>query len=112
MKLITAVMKPFKLDDVTDALKQIGVAGVTVTEVEGFGRQSGHTEVPRDAEYAVELVPKVKLEVLADDGNADGLADTIVAAAQTGKIGDGKLWVTDVPSALRVRTGERGTDAI
>lgn len=112
MKLITAVIKPFKLDDVKEALKQAGVAGMTVTEVQGFGRQSGHTEVYRGAEYTVDFVPKVKLEILADDGDADALADAIAAAANTGKIGDGKLWVTDVSGVQRIRTGERGADAI
>ncbi|MFP5256643.1 MAG: P-II family nitrogen regulator [Acidimicrobiia bacterium] len=112
MKLITAVIKPFKLDDVKEALKQAGVAGMTVTEVQGFGRQSGHTEVYRGAEYTVDFVPKVKLEILADDGDADGLADAIAAAASTGKIGDGKLWITDVGGVQRIRTGERGADAI
>ncbi|MGV3759283.1 MAG: P-II family nitrogen regulator [Actinomycetota bacterium] len=112
MKLITAVIKPFKLDDVKEALKQAGVAGMTVTEVQGFGRQSGHTEVYRGAEYTVDFVPKVKLEILADDGDADGLADAIAAAANTGKIGDGKLWITEVSGVQRIRTGERGADAI
>jgi nitrogen regulatory protein P-II 1 len=112
VKLITAVIKPFKLDDVKEALKQAGVAGMTVTEVQGFGRQSGHTEVYRGAEYTVDFVPKVKLEILADDGDADALADAIAAAANTGKIGDGKLWVTDVSGVQRIRTGERGADAI
>ena len=112
MKLITAVIKPFKLDDVKEALKAAGVAGMTVTEVQGFGRQSGHTEVYRGAEYTVDFVPKVKLEILADDGAADTLADAIAAAAQTGKIGDGKLWITEVSGVQRIRTGERGADAI
>ena len=112
MKLITAVIKPFKLDDVKEGLKQAGVAGMTVTEVQGFGRQSGHTEVYRGAEYTVDFVPKVKLEILAEDGDADALADAIAAAANTGKIGDGKLWITDVSGVQRIRTGERGADAI
>lgn len=112
MKLITAVIKPFKLDDVKEALKQAGVAGMTVTEVQGFGRQSGHTEVYRGAEYTVDFVPKVKLEILAEDGDADALAGAIAAAANTGKIGDGKLWITDVSGVQRIRTGERGADAI
>lgn len=112
MKLITAVIKPFKLDDVKEALKAAGVAGMTVTEVQGFGRQSGHTEVYRGAEYTVDFVPKVKLEILADDGAAGALADAIAAAAQTGKIGDGKLWITEVTGVQRIRTGERGADAI
>ena len=112
MKLITAVIKPFKLDDVKEGLKQAGVAGMTVTEGQGFGRQSGHTEVYRGAEYTVDFVPKVKLEILAEDGDADALADAIAAAANTGKIGDGKLWITDVSGVQRIRTGERGADAI
>jgi len=112
VKLITAVIKPFKLDDVKEALKAAGVAGMTVTEVQGFGRQSGHTEVYRGAEYTVDFVPKVKLEILADDGAAGALADAIAAAAQTGKIGDGKLWITEVTGVQRIRTGERGADAI
>lgn len=112
MKLITAVIKPFKLDDVKEALKGAGVAGMTVTEVKGFGRQSGHTEVYRGAEYTVDFVPKVKVEVLAEDAAADGLADVIAEAARTDKIGDGKIWVTDVDGVQRIRTGERDADAI
>lgn len=112
MKLITAVIKPFKLDEVKEALKAAGVAGMTVTEVQGFGRQSGHTEVYRGTEYTVDFVPKVKVEVLAEDDQIAGLVDAIAAAASTGKIGDGKLWVTDVGLVQRIRTGERGADAL
>ena len=112
MKLITAVIKPFKLDEVKAALKTSGVNGMTVTEVQGFGRQSGHTEVYRGAEYTVDFVPKIKIEILADDGAAAGISDALAAAARTDKIGDGKIWITDVSSVLRIRTGERDTDAI
>ena len=112
MKLITAVIKPFKLDDVKEALKGAGVNGITVTEVQGFGRQSGHTEVYRGAEYTVDFVPKVKIEILADDGQVDAISDALVAAARTEKIGDGKIWITDVGAVQRIRTGEKGTDAI
>ena len=112
MKLITAVIKPFKIDDVKDALKGAGVQGMTVSEVEGFGRQSGHTEVYRGAEYTVDFVPKVRVEVVADDTLADKVVDAIVESARTGKIGDGKVWVTPVDSVIRVRTGERGSDAV
>jgi len=112
MKLITAVIKPFKLDEVKEALKAAGIAGMTVTEVQGFGRQSGHTEVYRGAEYTVDFVPKVKVEVLAEDGAAEVLAETIAAAARTDKIGDGKIWITDVDAVQRIRTGEKGPDAI
>ena len=112
MKLITAVIKPFKLDDVKEALKGAGVQGMTVSEVQGFGRQSGHTEVYRGAEYTVEFVPKIKLEVLADDGSVTGIVDALTAAARTDKIGDGKIWVTDVDQVQRIRTGEMGADAV
>jgi nitrogen regulatory protein P-II 1 len=112
MKLITAVIKPFKLDDVKAALKDISVQGMTVTEVQGFGRQSGHTEVYRGAEYTVDFVPKIKLEVLADAGDVEAIVDALAAAARTDKIGDGKVWVTDVDAVVRIRTGEKGTDAI
>ena len=112
MKLITAVVKPFKLDDVKTALKDAGVTGMTVTEVQGFGRQAGHTEVYRGAEYTIDFVPKVRIEVLADAADADRIADAIAAAARTGKIGDGKIWVTEVDQAIRIRTGEMGTDAL
>jgi nitrogen regulatory protein P-II 1 len=112
VKLITAVIKPFKLDEVKEALKGAGVNGITVTEVQGFGRQSGHTEVYRGAEYTVDFVPKVKLEILADDTLVEPISEALVAAARTDKIGDGKLWVTDVDAVQRIRTGERGADAI
>jgi nitrogen regulatory protein P-II 1 len=112
VKLITAIVKPFKLDDVKEALKGAGVQGMTVTEVQGFGRQSGHTEVYRGAEYTVDFVPKVRIEVLAEDGVAGQLVDLIVEAARTGKIGDGKVWTTDVDAVVRVRTGERDGDAL
>jgi len=112
MKLITAIIKPFKLDDVKEALEAVGVQGMTVSEASGFGRQKGHTEVYRGAEYTVDLVPKVRLEVIVDDGDVDAVIDAIVAAAQTGRIGDGKVWAIPVESIVRVRTGERGVDAI
>jgi nitrogen regulatory protein PII len=112
MKLITAVIKPFKLDEVKEALKGAGVNGITVTEVQGFGRQSGHTEVYRGAEYTVDFVPKVKLEILADDAQVTAISEALAGAASTGKIGDGKLWVTDVDAVQRIRTGEKGVDAI
>ena len=112
MKLITAIIKPFKLEEVKEALKGAGVHGMTVTEVQGFGRQSGHTEVYRGAEYTVDFVPKVRIEVLADAADTDRISDVIVEAARTGKIGDGKVWVTDVDRVQRVRTGERDGDAI
>jgi nitrogen regulatory protein PII len=112
MKLITAVIKPFKLDDVKDALKAAGITGITVTEVRGFGRQGGHTETYRGAEYKIDFVPKVCLEVVVDDGAADSAIDAIVSGAGTGKIGDGKIWVTDVERVVRNRTGEEGADAI
>ena len=112
MKLITAVVKPFKLDDVKTALKDAGVTGMTVTEVQGFGRQAGHTEVYRGAEYTIDFVPKVRIEVLADAADAERIADAIAAAARTGKIGDGKIWITEVDRAIRIRTGEMGNDAL
>jgi nitrogen regulatory protein P-II 1 len=112
VKLITAIVKPFKLDDVKSALKQIGVAGMTVSEVQGFGRQAGHTEVYRGAEYTVDFVPKIKLEVLAAETDAESIVDTIVAAARTGKIGDGKIWVTEAVRVVRIRTGEVDFDAL
>ena len=112
MKLITAVIKPFKLDDVKDALKAAGVAGMTVTEVRGFGRQGGHTETYRGAEYKIDFVPKMSIEVVVDDAAADATVDTIIQAAATGKIGDGKVWVTDVGRIVRIRTGEEGGDAV
>jgi nitrogen regulatory protein P-II 1 len=112
MRLVTAVIKPFKLDDVKTALETLGVRGLTASEVQGFGRQKGHTEVYRGAEYTVDMVPKVKIEVLTDDDDALKVADTIVEAARTGKIGDGKVWVTPVDTLIRVRTGERDGDAV
>jgi nitrogen regulatory protein P-II 1 len=112
MKLITAIIKPFKLDEVKEALEAVGVQGMTVSEASGFGRQKGHTEVYRGAEYTVDLVPKVRLEVIVDDVDVDTVIDAIVAAAQTGRIGDGKVWAIPVDSIVRVRTGERGVDAI
>ena len=112
MRLVTAVIKPFKLDDVREALEAAGVTGLTVTDVQGFGRQRGHTEVYRGAEYQVAFVPKIRLEILADDADADTIIDTIVAAARTDKIGDGKIWVTPVDTVIRVRTGEIDHDAL
>jgi nitrogen regulatory protein P-II 1 len=112
MKLVTAIIKPFKLDDVKAALETLGVLGLTVSEVRGYGRQKGHTEVYRGAEYTVDLVPKVRVEVLVDDLDADKVVDTVVEAARTGKIGDGKVWVSPVDTVVRVRTGERGADAL
>jgi len=112
MKLITAVVKPFKLDDVKDALKTAGIAGMTVTEVRGFGRQGGHTETYRGAEYQIDFVPKASIELVVDDGLVDTAVDTIIQAAATGKIGDGKVWVTDVDRLVRIRTGEEGADAV
>jgi nitrogen regulatory protein P-II 1 len=112
VKLITAIVKPFKVDDVKNALKGVGVQGITVTEVQGFGRQSGHTEVYRGAEYTVDFVPKTKLEILAEDGQAQSIADAIVEAARTGKIGDGKIWITPVERVVRIRTGEVNSDAL
>ena len=112
MKLITAIIKPFKLDDVKDALRAVGVVGITVTEVRGFGRQGGHTETYRGAEYKIDFVPKVKLEILASDDDLDDILAAITNTASTGKIGDGKVWVTDVGAAIRIRTGEQGSDAI
>lgn len=112
MKKITAVVKPFRVDEVKEALKSAGVAGMTVSEVQGFGRQAGHTEVYRGAEYTVDFVPKVRLEVLSDDVDTPGVIDVILKAAQTGRIGDGKIWSVPVHDLVRVRTGERGVDAI
>jgi nitrogen regulatory protein P-II 1 len=112
MKLVTAIVKPFVLEDVKGALEQLGILGMTVSEVQGYGRQKGHTEVYRGAEYSVDFVPKVRVEVVADDTLADKVVDAIVESARTGKIGDGKVWITPVESVIRVRTGERGTDAI
>jgi nitrogen regulatory protein P-II 1 len=112
MKLITAIVKPHKLDDVKEALTGVGITGMTVSEVRGFGRQRGHTEVYRGAEYTIEFIPKVCIEVLVDDGQAHDTAQTIVEAARTSKIGDGKVWITPVDELIRVRTGEIGVDAL
>ena len=112
MKLITAIIKPFKLDDVRDALAEVGVQGITVTEVKGFGRQKGHTELYRGAEYVVDFLPKVKLEVAIDEKMLDRVIETIVKAARTVKIGDGKIFVFDLEQVTRIRTGETGKDAL
>ena len=112
MRLVTAVLKPFKLDDVKTALEAFGVQGMTVSEVQGHGRQRGHTEVYRGAEYTVSFVPKVRVEVLVDDADATDIIDVIAKAAQTGSIGDGKVWCTPVDDVVRVRTGERGVEAL
>lgn len=112
MKLVTAIIKPFKLDDVKAALETLGVQGMTVSEVQGFGRQKGHTEVYRGAEYTVDLVPKVRVEVLVGSDDADKVVTAIVEGSRTGKIGDGKVWVTPVETVVRVRTGERDADAL
>ena len=112
MKLITAIIKPHKLDDVKDALKAAGATGITITEVKGFGRQGGHTETYRGAEYQIEFVPKVKIELIVDDAITDQVVDAVKAAAATGKIGDGKIWVTSVDRLIRIRTGESGLEAI
>jgi nitrogen regulatory protein P-II 1 len=110
--LVTAVIKPHKLEEVKDALRGIGVLGLTISEVKGFGRQGGHTETYRGAEYTVDFLPKIKLEVICDSSEADKIVDTIVDSAQSGKIGDGKIWVTSIDRLVRVRTGERDTEAI
>ena len=112
MKLITAVVKPFKLDDVKDALKAAGAQGITVSEVRGFGRQGGHTETYRGAEYNIEFVPKVRIEVVVDDSVVDRVIEAVRTSAGTGKIGDGKIWVTNVERIVRIRTGETGPDAL
>ncbi len=112
MKLITAIVKPFKLDDVKDALKTIGILGMTVSEVRGFGRQGGHSETYRGAEYNIEFVPKVRVELVVDDADVDKAISAIRTAANTGKIGDGKVWITSVERLVRIRTGEEGRDAI
>ncbi len=112
MKLVTAIVKPFTLDDVKRAVESAGVLGMTVTEVQGYGRQRGHTEVYRGAEYAVEFVPKVRVEVLIDEEFADRIVDAIIGAARTGKIGDGKVWVSPVEKVIRIRTGERDHEAL
>ena len=112
MKKIEAIIKPFKLDEVKEALHEVGVSGITVTEAKGFGRQKGHTELYRGAEYVVDFLPKVKLEVVVEDGLAERVVEAIAASAQTGRIGDGKIFVTAVETALRIRTGERDDNAI
>ena len=112
MKLVTAIIKPFKLDDVRAALSEIGVSGMTVTEVKGFGRQKGHTELYRGAEYVVDFLPKVKIEAAVDDGVVDRVIEAIESAARTGKIGDGKIFITPVEQVLRIRTGETGKEAL
>ena len=112
MQLVTAIIKPHVLEDVTSALKDQGIAGVTVSEVQGFGRQRGHTEVYRGSEYKVDFMPKVKVEVVVEDSDAEKIADVITGAARTGKIGDGKIWVTDISRLVRIRTGETGGDAL
>ena len=112
MKLITAIIKPFQLDEVKAALASVGVVGMTVTEVRGFGRQGGHTETYRGTEYKLDFVPKAKIEIVVEDARADVAVETIVTAANTGKIGDGKVWVTNVEEIVRIRTGERGAQAM
>ena len=112
MKMVTAIIKPFKLDEVREALSAVGVQGITVTEVKGFGRQKGHTELYRGAEYVVDFLPKVKVEVVLADENAEAVIDAIRKAAQTGRIGDGKIFVSNVEEVIRIRTGETGIDAI
>jgi nitrogen regulatory protein P-II 2 len=112
MKLVTAIIKPFKLDDVREALAEVGVQGITVTEVKGFGRQKGHTELYRGAEYVVDFLPKVKLEIAIDDGAVDSVIEAITKSANTGKIGDGKIFVSGLEQIIRIRTGETGSDAV
>ena len=112
MKLVTAVIKPHKVDDVKDALREVGVKGITVTEVKGFGRQGGHTETYRGAEYTIEFTPKVKLEVIVDAADVSAVIEAIQTTASAGQIGDGKIWVTPVEAIVRIRTGEQGKDAI
>ena len=112
MKRIEAIIKPFKLDEVKEAVDKVGVTGITLTEVKGFGRQKGHSELYRGAEYRVEFLPKLKLDVLVDDNQVDGVVEAIVLAARTGSIGDGKIFVSKVPNAVRIRTGERGPRAL
>jgi len=112
MKLITAIVKPFKVGDVRDALQEIGVRGLTVSDAQGYGRQGGHTEVYRGAEYQIDVVPKIRMEVIADDNDAPHVIETIVTAARTGRIGDGKVWVQNVDEVVRIRTGEHGAEAI
>ncbi len=112
MKLVTAIIKPFKLDDVKAALQEHGITGMTVSEVQGFGRQKGHTEVYRGAEYTIEFTPKIRVEVVVDDGDAAPIVDLIAKVARTDKIGDGKIWTTYVEDVIRIRTGERGGEAL
>jgi nitrogen regulatory protein P-II 1 len=112
MKKIEAIIKPFKLEEVKEALAEVGVQGMTVTEVKGFGRQKGHTEIYRGSEYTVDFLPKVKIEIVVDDGQADGVAAAIVKSANTGKIGDGKVFISNVEEAIRIRTGETGNSAV
>ena len=112
MRLVTGIIKPFKLDDVKDALHEVGVSGMTVSEVKGFGRQKGHTELYRGAEYVIDFLPKVKVEVVVEDNLAENVVEAIENAARTGRIGDGKIFVIPVEQAIRIRTGDRGTDAI
>ena len=112
MKLVTAIVKPFKLEDVKSALEAYGIQGLTISEASGYGRQRGHTEVYRGAEYTVDLVPKVRIEVLVEDDDADAVVDVVTKSAQTGRIGDGKVWTVPVETVVRVRTGERGPDAL
>jgi len=112
MKKIEAIIKPFKLDDVKEALNEIGIQGMTITEVKGYGRQKGHKEIYRGAEYVVDFIPKLKIEIVVEASRADAVVDTIAKSANTGKIGDGKIFITPVETAVRVRTGERGADAL
>tara|TARA_E500000178_G_scaffold190191_2_gene188273 strand:+ start:187 stop:531 length:345 start_codon:yes stop_codon:yes gene_type:complete len=112
MKKIEAIIKPFKLDDVKEALQEVGLQGITVLEAKGFGRQKGHTELYRGAEYVVDFLPKVKMEVVVDDGLAEQAVEAIIEAARTGRIGDGKIFISNVDDAIRIRTGERGTEAV
>lgn len=112
MKLVTAIIKPFKLDDVREALAEVGIQGITVTEVKGFGRQKGHTELYRGAEYVVDFLPKIKLEIAVEDQLCQRVIDAIISVAQTGKIGDGKIFISNLENVIRIRTGEIGSDAI
>jgi nitrogen regulatory protein P-II 1 len=112
VKLVVGIIKPFKLDEVRNVLQDLGVHGMTISEVQGFGRQRGHTEVYRGAEYTIDFVPKVKLEILVDDGDAGEVVDRIIASARTGKIGDGKVWIVPIENAYRIRTGDAGADAL